>query len=259
MSRRVIEVDGVALVSFCLGSQEKPTAERTVALADLGLVVPAVLEHLHGHWLTSDDDGLLDALLAAGATMVRHSHIYGLRLDGSRPIGRRRTTDRWRVSPLDSSGVDLTPLSRRAYPAGHVDHDDVDPSETAQVLQGLLDGALVGDHLGHAGAVAVVEDPGTGAETVVGVCIVNRAPGTPPEGGPWVTEIFRDPAPRFAGVGRDLLRHAIDELAAAGESTLGLAVTEGNPARRLYEAMGFERVLARRKIGIPTWPAVDPV
>ena len=38
-----------------------------------------------------------------------------------------------------------------------------------------------------------------------------------------------------------LLEHVLAELAAAGEAALGLAVTDGNPAERLYRALGFRR------------------
>ena len=40
-------------------------------------------------------------------------------------------------------------------------------------------------------------------------------------------------------MGRALLGHALTQLTASGRDRLGLAVTAGNPARRLYEALGF--------------------
>jgi hypothetical protein len=52
-----------------------------------------------------------------------------------------------------------------------------------------------------------------------------------------VIELFRHPA--HPGVGRALLERA---LALATGPALGLMVTEGNPARRLYEALDFRLV-----------------
>ena len=59
------------------------------------------------------------------------------------------------------------------------------------------------------------------------------------DGGPWITDLFVDPSAQGHGVGRALLGHALTQLTASGRDRLGLAVTLGNPARRLYEALGF--------------------
>ena len=73
---------------------------------------------------------------------------------------------------------------------------------------------------------------------VVGAIIIGALPGDPPLNGPWLIDVFRDPA--WPGVGRALLTLA---LALADYESLGLIVTEGNdPARRLYESLGFELV-----------------
>jgi GNAT superfamily N-acetyltransferase len=74
---------------------------------------------------------------------------------------------------------------------------------------------------------------------VAGAILIGTLPGDPPLNGPWIIELFRHPAHR--GVGRALLERA---LAIAPVPALGLMVTEGNPARRLYEALGFRRVVS---------------
>ena len=43
---------------------------------------------------------------------------------------------------------------------------------------------------------------------VAGAAIVNAFPGEPPTAGPWLAELFRDPA--YPGIGRALLRGALD-------------------------------------------------
>jgi GNAT superfamily N-acetyltransferase len=58
-------------------------------------------------------------------------------------------------------------------------------------------------------------------------------------GDPWVPEIFVVPGFQELGLGGFLLGHAMRTCAAAGHSRLGLTVSDGNPARRLYERCGF--------------------
>jgi GNAT superfamily N-acetyltransferase len=69
-------------------------------------------------------------------------------------------------------------------------------------------------------------------------------------GGPWVAQLFRDPDPALAGLGRALLQCALSRATAAGLPALSLAVSEGNTAVRLYEALGFERVLSTFSIDL---------
>ena len=83
---------------------------------------------------------------------------------------------------------------------------------------------------------------------VVAAILVGGFPGEPPYAGPWVMELFRDPA--HPGTGRPLLERALHRVAAAGLPALGLAVTDGNPAIGLYEAIGFRRVLSARSVDL---------
>ncbi|MDP9182852.1 MAG: GNAT family N-acetyltransferase, partial [Actinomycetota bacterium] len=57
--------------------------------------------------------------------------------------------------------------------------------------------------------------------------------------GPWVMNVFRAPDPGLPGVGLAMLVRSLDVLREDGESSLGLAVTATNPARRVYERLGF--------------------
>jgi ribosomal protein S18 acetylase RimI-like enzyme len=88
------------------------------------------------------------------------------------------------------------------------------------------------------------------AGLLVAACIINRNPDNARSGGPWVSDVFRRPGPRYRGLGRVLLERSIAVLADAGESSLGLVVTDGNPVVRLYEQLGFEHVSSRRKLAI---------
>lgn len=52
---------------------------------------------------------------------------------------------------------------------------------------------------------------------------------------------------RHEGIGRLLLVALIEASEAQGHRALSLTVNHGNPARRLYESLGFEPVGARRE------------
>jgi ribosomal protein S18 acetylase RimI-like enzyme len=71
----------------------------------------------------------------------------------------------------------------------------------------------------------------------------------PPYGGPWVTQLFRGPGGR--GAGRALLMRALGIATADGLPALGLAVTHGNPAQRLYEELGFRLLLTSFSVRVP--------
>lgn len=60
--------------------------------------------------------------------------------------------------------------------------------------------------------------------------------------GPWVTEVFRHPDRSPRGLGSLMLSAVLSRAAADGLTEIGLAVTEGNPARRVYETLGFRLV-----------------
>lgn len=89
---------------------------------------------------------------------------------------------------------------------------------------------------------------------MVAVALVNRISADPASGGPWGTELFREPGRDGAGPGGILLRRALAVLAADREASLGLAVTEGNPARSLYERTGFRLTGTSRRLLLPPGP-----
>ncbi|MFZ0323647.1 MAG: GNAT family N-acetyltransferase [Actinomycetes bacterium] len=250
----VTDDSGRELLRF-VPMQEIAGADFAEPLVGVDDVVPAVLAAMPGWTLSSSDDALIDALVEAGATQTRHSHGYTIDLQDpppdpawmqpELPHGVRILSDI--PSDILSDGVSLRDqgeLSVRAYPHGHADHDGGDPEHAATMLARLYGGRYIGPVLDATGLVL-------DADRLVGVVIVNRMPGLAPWGGPWVSEIFRDPHPRYARLGAALLRRAMAILASEGESSLSLVVTDGNPARSLYERLGFRYVGSSRKVKLP--------
>lgn len=237
---------GRIVLEYTFNQQERPTAEAAIAIGDLHEAVEAVFDNLGGWWLTSGDEELIDALLDAGATLARHVHLYTLSIGEGAVVPEAGLVDL--VLGIDCSPLELAALAVRAYPSDHVDFETADIEEASQEFVHLLDGTLVGPLI--ASASGVVRSEGR----LVAACLISRAEGPPPGGGPWVSDIFRDPAPAFAGLGRVLLRKAVSALAVMGETSLGLAVTEGNAAEGLYRRLGFRLVYSRRKLAIPLRP-----
>ena len=144
-----------------------------------------------------------------------------------------------RVVALDATQEELLPSHRAAY---RPDHPDYAIARAQDPIGKLLSGELVGPLL-DASRMAVVDG------RIVGAAILNAFPGDPPSAGPWLSELFRDPA--VPGVGRALLRGAITAAAADGLPALGLVVSGGNPAGDLYLQEGFETVREDISVTMP--------
>ena len=190
-----------------------------------------------------EDPGLVDALAHAGATVVRDATGYtrDLRADPPPPdwsagagipagavlerlderLGRERATEIVRVQ--------LT-----AFQPPHPDHALAEQLATEASLGKLVAGDLLGPLLRG----ATLGRAGT-AGAVIGALLLTDRGGVPPLGGPWVTDVFRDPDPRWAGLGAALLRRGLALSARDGLPAVGLVVSSGNPARRVYERLGF--------------------
>ncbi len=187
----------------------------------------AALAPLRG-WRIAGDTELGRQLVAAGGRPVRHAHLMthdlAVRPDWSDPPGHRLTD-------VDRPAADLVDAYLAAFPPGHVDHRAEPRDSALATLVRHLSGVEFGPLLRGSG-LAVAADG-----TVAGAILLGVLPGEPPLNGPWLIEVFRHPEHR--GVGRALCERA---LALADVDAIGLMVTEGNPARGLYEALGFRLV-----------------
>jgi hypothetical protein len=221
--RTLVDADGLPIARFVHAERDgRPLADLVVLAVPVERALPHVLSELRGTRVAGPED-LGRALVAAGGKAHRHSHAYSHDLH-DRPAVPPSAFD---LTPVDRPASELLPVYLAAFAPGHPDR--MEAPEARRHLDGLVGGKL-GALLPGSG-LAVLDGRVVGA-----ILIAALADAPPPFGGPWVMEVFR--APEARGAGRALLARAL----ARTTGSLGLAVTDGNPAERIYAELGFRRV-----------------
>lgn len=203
---------------------------------------------LAGWLLSTDDLGLAARLIRVGAKPRRHA--FAMQCDLREPRSEPVTDARFSPAPMpaaaDRAGWQaVLPSWREAYPPDHPDHFPGDDDTAVDFLRRLVDGTELGRL--HAASTLLADSSG---RPVAGI-MINVRLQDPPLGGPWIADIWRDPSLRGEGVGSLLIDHACRVLAEDGFATLGLTVSQGNPARRSYERAGFRVVAESQTVLLP--------
>lgn len=188
------------------------------------------------HRLITQDAEVASALTARGATVLRASRLMVLSVPKS--IGGRLGSHEDLVGPVQDTPSAYGELYVRAYPPEHPDHDprEAAVAGAARTISRYLNGTDVGPLNRAASGEARSADG-----VVVGVIIVSELAGDEEyEGGAWLTQLFVDPRRHGCGIGTALIRHAVGQLDLQDRQALGLAVTSGSPACRVYERLGFK-------------------
>jgi len=140
------------------------------------------------------------------------------------------------IGALDGDVDSVAAAAAAALPPGHVDVAIWSDVDRVEYWRQLLNGS------GPCGAVLPVPSrlvrDADGA--IAAAIVVTEMPATAWwAGDPWIPEVFVVASHQGRGLGGLLLAHALRMCAHAGDQRLGLTVTEGNPAKRLYEGFGF--------------------
>ncbi len=205
---------------------------RNIADAARALVVQCP-----GWYMSTLDPLLAAAVRASGSTPTRHVHVM---LAPTRPNPKSNepvTPANLEIAFRDVAEfdwADILPSWKAAYAPGHPDYE---PGDDEDLIEAELRPYVEREALGpvhRSTTLAVVEG------RVVGAIVIGLMPEPVPFGGPWITEVWRDPTSSMPGLGAALIERALTMLWADGFETLGLAVTDGNPARHVYERLGFE-------------------
>ncbi|HVF03936.1 MAG TPA: GNAT family N-acetyltransferase [Frankiaceae bacterium] len=211
--------------------------------APTGVLAPALLTAYSGYRVVTKDDELVGLLVGAGARIRRRAHDYEFDLaavpaewaEAAAPPGFRLSRE---MDP-----VALGPAKDAANPPGHPDHET--GMDHVADLRELLSGAVIG-----ANVPAATWQVSDGDGPCGGIVVSERAAR---DGGTftWVLDVFVHPRHQGRGLGGVLLRRALAGAAAAGYPRMGLVVTDGNPARAVYDRVGFRLVSSGTSVDVP--------
>ncbi|MEU4117317.1 GNAT family N-acetyltransferase [Kitasatospora sp. NPDC028055] len=224
---------GAPVLRYQPGEREgRPWADLLEVLGDSADAVAYIRAELAG-WVVSASPELGQRLLAQGARALRHAHTLRRDLRADPPPADwagAPLREGLRAVPCDRSPEELLEPWRAAFDPAHVDHFPGDDARAlAERIGPLLAGKAIGPVLPSSLLAVDAED------RVVGAAVL-----TDRDGLPWVAEVFRHPQRGYRGLGADLLRRAVADAAGRGLADVHLVVSEGNPARRVYESLGFE-------------------
>lgn len=240
----LVDRGGVVVGRYVRGTRSgRPLAVRLEELGPREDVVGALIAYRPG-WVVIGAEGLGRTLVQAGATWLRHAHQMqrDLRVDRPDPAwAHPPLADGMRLTEVPYGPAaplaDLHALTVRAYPPGHPDHEP-DMGEVDDYTKGLL--------LERASPLcpgsALIRD----GDRLAAAILINDGPT-----GPWIGNVMRDPEPRYAGLGTLLIRYGMTGAAAHGDRSLGLAVSHTNPARRVYERLGFRTLATYATVVLP--------
>lgn len=186
-------------------------------------------------------------LLARGGMLLRHSH--DMVLDLSRDITFRSSPPPHglRMTPVDRQAAEIAAAAELATPPSHPDFPIWAELDRLAYWEELLRGEVTGPVSWDFSRLLVqLSGPLVGA-----VIVTLMEPSDWWSGGPWIPEIFVAPSWQERGLGRLLLRVAANACAAAGHPSLGLTVSDANPAKRFFERFGFRSFLTRWAIDVP--------
>ena len=202
--------------------------------------------------IITPNEEFAEKLVKRGCTLKRHAHAMSLDLTAyPTELFRSQHEQAYQLSYPTQFIEQLTADElfdswSAAYPLGHPDYLEGSRAElTAENLQPLLDRSLLGAN--HRSSLAVLQ-----ANEVIAAIMISLREGEKPYGGPWLSEIWCDPRFQHQGIGRALLEMAITDLIEDRFNSLGLAVSHGNPAQKLYESLGFTQISESWTIALPT-------
>ncbi|REF98533.1 acetyltransferase (GNAT) family protein [Asanoa ferruginea] len=230
--------DGTVLARLIL-RHDAAEAVRPAAGVPVGKVADQVRRDLAGLTLETSDDGLVAALglpLSRAATELRHD-LAELPAPVALPDGWSLAEGGW--------DDDLASALAAAYAPGHPDGGWTE-NDTGQV-RAMFDKGDPVPPLSPASARLVGPDGRSAGH----VLCAGPVPWTDYRCA-WVLNLGVGPQAQGRGFGWALLVHALRGSHAAGLPALALAVTDGNPARRLYDRAGFQPVARVLTVPLPT-------
>lgn len=230
---RTIEADGARALCWEWPQAGAPSLlwlrphSPDAPLTDGALV--ALARQFRGDVVATEDVHASAGLADAGMPMVRHVH--GLAASPA-VVAATPVRPDVRFAPLAEASLEqLASVRLAAFPPGHPDHS---PESTEDRVAAYERELADPDNPVHPSSRSAWL-----GDELVGTCLVVDSRHFPGFVGPWVQNLSRTPGERARGVGAALLVETARAVAEEGGDYVGLAVTDSNPARRLYERMGW--------------------
>ncbi|MBA3310106.1 MAG: GNAT family N-acetyltransferase [Nocardioidaceae bacterium] len=229
----------------------RPWADGVWRPADIPVAdaAEAALAAFAGWELSTADRELAAALLAAGSLRLRHTHLMTHDLSTLPTVPPTKLA----IEPLEADAVlrnadRLGEIAFAAYPAGHPDHSHDVAAQAIGEIAAIGRGELLGPVLAQSQLACH-------RGVIVGACLVVDREGQAPEGGPWVIELFRDPASPLRGVGEAMMLATLTAARETGLRSVSLVVSDENtPAIRIYTRLGFVEAEQSWTLALPAAP-----
>ncbi len=176
-----------------------------------------------------------ERLIGSGGRVLRHSAEMSADVRSRSTASPARLPDGLRLAAVDRGAEEIAASAARATPPDHVDYPTWAAIDRVAYWKALLDGRITGKVMRRASRLLI----GPGGAVGGAVIVTERGRTAWWPGGAWIPEIFVIPQLQGHGVGSGMLDFALTACMRLGYDKVGLTVTYGNPARRLYERTGF--------------------
>jgi mycothiol synthase len=158
-------------------------------------------------------------------------------LTAARSPETRELPPGFHLERLDADIDGIAVAAADAVPSGHVDFGIWSGVDRFEYWRQLLAGEGPCGSVIPAASCLVRDHNGT----IAGVLMVTDMPASEWwDGDPWIPEVFVVSGHQGQGLGALLIGHAVRACVDGGHRRLGLTVSDGNPARHLYERFGFQ-------------------
>ncbi|MGA8634784.1 MAG: GNAT family N-acetyltransferase [Candidatus Dormiibacterota bacterium] len=183
-------------------------------------------------------DGIEAArLIAAGGRLRRLAYDMAVDLKTARTPETRPLSAGLHVERLDADIDGIALAAANAVPPSHVDFGIWSGVDRFEYWRQLLAGEGPCGSVLPAASCLVRDQDGA----IVAALVVTDMPASEWwAGDPWIPEVFVVSGHQGQGLGGLLVGHAARVCVDGGYGRLGLTVSDGNPARHLYERFGFQ-------------------
>ena len=182
-------------------------------------------------------DGIeADRLIAAGGRLRRLAYDMAVDLKAALTPETRSLPAGLRIERLNADIDGIALAAANAVPPGHVDFGIWSGVDRFEYWRQLLAGEGPCGPVLPAASRLVRDQDGA----IVAALVVTEMPASEWwTGDPWIPEVFVVASHQGQGLGGLLVTHALRVCVDGAYGRLGLTVSDGNPARHLYERFGF--------------------